>query len=469
MDLDIDTSDRKENLWAQLSSPNAATGPNTDKLKALMKTRSIKITRCECKGKDRGTRSGGRPTCGAPKKRHSTSLPTRVRERCRSASAVSNSVATSATTASTTISLNSPRARGNGLSDGPGHHQLQARETGHAVLRRPVTSKARSSSAARSGVRRKSTSSAASAAPPAKPILQMDTLNCPNYTSTEYWDSWAGNWDGEIISSIDEDINGAVKDALARYCPTEPTSFSVDFGCGVGLYLPTLAASSGSVLGLDISRKLLARAREDCDRKGLTNVRLKRADLGTCDVRKLNIENVANFAVCANVLISPEPCTRRSIVANLAASLQCHAHALFVVPAIRSARLIENAHGVWLAERRRLRIKASKEDETPEASSAAERRRLRIKSSKEDETAEASSAADAKRGIYRRDNVRTKHFKEAEIKKLLRKYRLEVVEVSRVEYSWYTEFDDPVDVLEEYFEEKPFDWLVVARKLPKET
>jgi len=446
MDLDIDTSDRKENLWAQLSSPNAATGPNTDKLKALMKTRSIKITRCECKGKDRGTRSGGRPTCGAPKKRHSTSLPTRVRERCRSASAVSNSVATSATTASTTISLNSPRARGNGLS-GQGTISSRARETGHAVLRRPVTSKARSSSAARSGVRRKSTSSAASAAPPAKPILQMDTLNCPNYTSTEYWDSWAGNWDGEIISSIDEDINGAVKDALARYCPTEPTSFSVDFGCGVGLYLPTLAASSGSVLGLDISRKLLARAREDCDRKGLTNVRLKRADLGTCDVRKLNIENVANFAVCANVLISPEPCTRRSIVANLAASLQCHAHALFVVPAIRSARLIENAHGVWLAERRR----------------------LRIKSSKEDETAEASSAADAKRGIYRRDNVRTKHFKEAEIKKLLRKYRLEVVEVSRVEYSWYTEFDDPVDVLEEYFEEKPFDWLVVARKLPKET
>mmetsp|Transcript_18627 Transcript_18627/g.34792 ORF Transcript_18627/g.34792 Transcript_18627/m.34792 type:complete len:447 (+) Transcript_18627:113-1453(+) len=446
MDLDIDTSDRKENLWAQLSSPNAATGPNTDKLKALMKTRSIKITRCECKGKDRGTRSGGRPTCGAPKKRHSTSLPTRVRERCRSASAVSNSVATSTTTASTTISLNSPRARGSGLS-GQGTISSRAHETGHAVLRRPVTSKARSSSAARSGVRRKSTSSAASAAPPAKPILQMDTLNCPNYTSTEYWDSWAGNWDGEIISSIDEDINGAVKDALARYCPTEPTSFSVDFGCGVGLYLPTLAASSGSVLGLDISRKLLARAREDCDRKGLTNVRLKRADLGTCDVRKLNIENVANFAVCANVLISPEPCTRRSIVANLAASLQCHAHALFVVPAIRSARLIENAHGVWLAERRR----------------------LRIKSSKEDETAEASSAADAKRGIYRRDNVRTKHFKEAEIKKLLRKYRLEVVEVSRVEYSWYTEFDDPVDVLEEYFEEKPFDWLVVARKLPKET
>jgi SAM-dependent methyltransferase len=277
-------------------------------------------------------------------------------------------------------------------------------------------------------------------------MLQMDTLNCPNYTSTEYWDSWAANWNGEIISSIDEDINGVVTAALSAHCPSGPESFSVDFGCGVGLYLPSLAATSANVFGLDISRKLLARARADCDKRGLANVRLKRADLGTCDVRKMNIENIAHFAVCANVLISPEPCTRRSIVANLSACLKPNGVALFVVPAARSARLIEKAHGVWLAERRRRRIKACKEDERPET----------------------TSAADAKKGIFRRDDVRTKHFREAEIKKLLLKYGLETVEVSRVEYSWYTEFSDPIDILEECFDEVPFDWLIVTRKVPKD-
>lgn len=436
MEQDFDDSDAKENhLWAQPSSPNMASDPNTES--ANVRFHPMKSTQYVHKGKQRGIRSGGRPAPAAPKKKQASSLPTRVRERCRSASAVCTATTTTTTTKTTVVA--------HPLS-GKGTISSRARETGHAVLRKPSTSKTTSSSAARSGVRRKSTTSATSTASTAKPMLQMDTLNCPNYTSTEYWDSWAANWDGEIISSIDEDINGTVKDALSRYCPTEPTSFSVDFGCGVGLYIPTLASSSGSVLGLDISRKLLARARETCDRKGLSNVRLKRADLGTCDVRKLNIENIANFAVCANVLISPEPCTRRSIVANLAASLQSNSYALFVVPAVRSARMIEKAHSVWLAERRRLQIRPSKEDETPEV----------------------SSAADAKRGIFRRDKVRTKHFREAEIKKLLRKYRLEVVEVRRVEYSWYTEFDDPVDVLDEYFDEKPFDWLVVARKLPKE-
>jgi 2-polyprenyl-3-methyl-5-hydroxy-6-metoxy-1,4-benzoquinol methylase len=143
-----------------------------------------------------------------------------------------------------------------------------------------------------------------------------------------YWDTWAKDWNnGEIISSIDDDFNGVVKEATAKYCTFAggPSSLSLDFGCGVGIYyLPSLASTSEQVLGLDISRKLIVPARSDCEARGLTNVQLKNADLGTCDIiPKLNLKNVATFAVCTNVLISPEPCTRRSsIIYNLYAVMK---------------------------------------------------------------------------------------------------------------------------------------------------
>ena len=274
------------------------------------------------------------------------------------------------------------------------------------------------------------------------PQIQMDALNCPNHTSTEYWDNWAGNWTGEIISSIDDDLNGVILRAICKYCVRGPSTLTLDFGCGVGLYLPALAEASEAVLGLDISRKLIALARQSCEKHGITNVRLKRADLATCDTGKMNMVNIATFAVCANVLISPEPVTRRSILNNLSAAIKPGGYLLLVVPASKSARLIEKAHGIWLAERKRLKLKTNKVDERPET----------------------STAGDAKRGIYRRDDVRTKHFREKEICKQLTEVNLSVVEVNRVEYAWLTEFDPPVDILDECFDEKPFDWLIIARK-----
>ncbi|CAE7264441.1 unnamed protein product [Symbiodinium microadriaticum] len=275
------------------------------------------------------------------------------------------------------------------------------------------------------------------------PQLQMDTLNCPNYTSTEYWDKMGKDWRGEIMSSLDEDVKGVITDCLNKYCVRRPGSLAVDFGCGVGLYVPSLAARYDNVLGLDISRRLIGLARQECENKGLVNVRFKRADLGTCDIRKLGLECAADLAVCANVLISPEPDTRRSILRNAAASLRTGGYLLLVIPATRSAILCQQAHPVWLAERRRLKVRPARRTE---------------------ECPEASCSADERKGIFRRDGVRTKHFRNQEVCKMLEAHSLELVMRSRVEYDWGTEFAAPVHVLEQTFEERPFDWIVIARK-----
>ena len=276
------------------------------------------------------------------------------------------------------------------------------------------------------------------------PQLQMDALNCPNYTSTEYWDTMGKNWTGEIMSSIDEDVNGIIKHCLDNYCARSPGSLAVDFGCGVGLYIPSLAARCENVVGLDISRRLIALARKDCDRRGLTGVRFKRSDLGTCDIRKLGLEGRVNLAVCANVLISPQRETRRAIMHNVVGSLQKGGHLLLVIPAVRSALLCQQAHSVWLAERHRLRVRPCKGVV---------------------EYPEATTPADERRGIFRRDGVRTKHFRQAELRKILAAHMLELILLDRVEYDWLTEFQGPVDILEKTFAERPFDWIAIARKV----
>ena len=235
-------------------------------------------------------------------------------------------------------------------------------------------------------------------------------------------------WDLEIHDSLSEDCGGVVQAAIAEFCPKSADAAAIDFGCGVGKYLPLLAQHTARVVGLDISRRLLAVARKSCDAEGCAErVRLQRADLGLdTQVERLGLPRVA-FAICVNVLISPEPVTRDAILGNVAAALLPGAHLLLVVPAVRSALLSQRARRLWFSERRRRGVKARPAFDP----------------------CEATSAADEAAGVYRREGVRTKHFRQAELRTLLRRAGFdEVVAVRRVEYGWHTEFPDTLDALE---------------------
>ena len=151
----------------------------------------------------------------------------------------------------------------------------------------------------------------------------------------------------------------------------------------------------------------------------------------------------ADFAICVNVLISPEPVTRDAILQNIAAALLPGAHLVLVVPAVKSAQLQRHAYPKWLEERRRLRLRAKPVFDP----------------------CEKSCASDEAAGVYRREGVRTKHFREAEMKKLLKRAGFdEVLDIKRVEYGWHTEFPDALEGLEQQLTERPHDMLVVARR-----
>ena len=69
-------------------------------------------------------------------------------------------------------------------------------------------------------------------------------------------------------------------EALLRAAAVRPADTILDIGCGTGRSTLELArmAPSGSVLGVDLSTKMLARARTVAAREGLTNVTFEQAD-----------------------------------------------------------------------------------------------------------------------------------------------------------------------------------------------
>lgn len=79
----------------------------------------------------------------------------------------------------------------------------------------------------------------------------------PSRQMTErYWDSMAKIYDKEIYDSCNDATNRDVVLAiLDKYA--DRTTSCIDFGCGVGKYLPQLSPRFKTVVGIDISQALL--------------------------------------------------------------------------------------------------------------------------------------------------------------------------------------------------------------------
>lgn len=82
----------------------------------------------------------------------------------------------------------------------------------------------------------------------------------------------------EFFASGAGDVRALLDVVESRVKPGfKPTSV-LDFGCGVGRNLVAFAAQAERVVGVDVSKSMLAEARKNCDRLGLTNVELVESD-----------------------------------------------------------------------------------------------------------------------------------------------------------------------------------------------
>lgn len=224
------------------------------------------------------------------------------------------------------------------------------------------------------------------------------------------------------MCSLHEDISGNIEALLRSLASTHREV--LDFGCGVGGYLRFLSQTFGEVTAADTSRVCVMQAAAAC--RPLANVRVLtvQALQRTCRAPAFDV------VLMANVLLSPEASVRRHILNQALANLRPGGALVLVVPALESVQLAE-------AVRRRYWPRRRSAYSVPLVQSGFDP------------------------GVIRIHGQATKHHAAAELGFELTQAGLEPVEVVRAEYSWASEGFETLDA---QLEERPWDWLVHARR-----
>jgi len=295
-----------------------------------------------------------------------------------------------------------------------------------------------------------------------------------------YWNRFADNYDGEVFSSLEEDVRGVIRAAVkavagaarrgaARAVPVaRERTRAADLGCGVGKYLVLLAAHFDHVEAWDLSPKLVERARAAVRRADPALAqrvsRVAVADLARPEFSAAAAsEEPFDCAVLANVLISPGEPGLRAVLAAARLRLRPGGHAVVVVPALESALHVK-----------RLAAEAGMPKGAGPYGSPL-------------------PGGDALlRGELKRAGVATKHFLEVEFEAFAAHAGFTVVPLSeltedepgdgarrgeaaagpyprggtRVVYSWASELDLAEAAVPRHFASQPppFDWLFVLRR-----
>jgi ubiquinone/menaquinone biosynthesis C-methylase UbiE len=242
-----------------------------------------------------------------------------------------------------------------------------------------------------------------------------------------HWNNIAGKYDDEVFDVFKSDKNQTLSKYFNKHSNRMHTA--TDFGCGIGKAFEYLSPSFKHVNALDISDECLTIAKT----RGYENISYKRADLTRSTVKL----EPANFGLCCNVAILPEPDRNKSILKTVARGLVRNGVALVVVPSMESIlysswRLVEwyKKEGVEPKEVPRHELNYYKGDTT-----------------------------DLIQGVMKINGVPTKHYTHSELQVIFRDAGFNVTAIEKLEYSWETEFDSPPSWLTDPY---PWDWMVEA-------
>ena len=324
--------------------------------------------------------------------------------------------------------------------------------------------------------------------PPVVPTTGMAVQSSPDDADT--WDAVSNMYDSCVLDNFSRDLNGVLTARLTEVCDRlraaadtgsdEGVVGAVDFGCGTGKWLPELAVRCDQVLGIDFSIELLRRAHVACDAAGLQHqVQLLQRDLGVrwplitpeggsrehkLPPPAVRLENGwwprTDVAICANVIMSPDPHRRHVMLENVARSLRPGGALLLLVPAAESVAVVRRRQSDW--------------------SSACAERGLALEPLPESELQEQQEVGGGRGGgIFPRAGVLQKHWRREELVSAVSAagVGLQLESVERVEYPWWTEFASPPEEMEGLYAESavkvaaacdslgspyPFDWLALC-------
>ncbi len=239
-----------------------------------------------------------------------------------------------------------------------------------------------------------------------------------------HWNRIAPTYNEEIFDVFQSDTKNILSKYFKKYA--NPKHSAIDFGCGNGKSFSYLAPRFKTILGIDISQKLLTQAKK----LPYPNVDLKQADL-TKSIRFPR----ADFIFCCNVAILPEVQGNIAILKNIQKSLKPNGNALVVIPSLESMLF-----SAW-----RLFDWYKKEKVNPEKIDTSEWSGF------------SGKKIDILQGLLTINGITTKHYTEQELEVVFSQCGIIVSKIEKIEYKWTTEFAKPPKWMNAPY---PWDWLV---------
>lgn len=244
-----------------------------------------------------------------------------------------------------------------------------------------------------------------------------------------YWEKMAPKYGDEIFDVLHNDKKALIRTVIRKYASKKKSV--IDIGCAIGKWLPVLSPAFKKVIAVDISAKNLAIAQELYPQ--YKNVAYLRADMSG---KKTQVPQ-CDFGICINAILTPDLKDRTIFFQSLTACVKKGGRIVITIPSLESwllTNIIQQQH------------KIDRQLFPPDKKAKEAIRRWN----------------NIRKGNVDIDNVPHKHYLKEELQILLANEKFVAEEFQKIEYDWSTEFNKPPKWLKE---PKPWDWMVVARKL----
>lgn len=244
-----------------------------------------------------------------------------------------------------------------------------------------------------------------------------------------YWEKIAPTYADEIFDVLHNDKKAHIRAVINKHA--SKTKTVIDIGCAIGKWLPVLSPLFKKVIALDISAKNLAIAKEL--HATLKNVDYLRADMSGAKTKV----PACDFGICINAILTPDAKDRAIFFASLSSCVKKGGRIVITVPSLESWLLSSVIQQHYKIDRTLFPIE---------------------KNSKE----AIRKWNNIRKGNADIDEVPHKHYLNEELQLLLADEGFEAEEFQKIEYNWDTEFIKAPKWLKE---PRPWDWMVVAKKL----